>query len=39
MIESLYEKIGCLRAGGIPGFAMNVDGVLSDNVIFYRVVE
>jgi acetyltransferase len=37
--EHLYEKIGYQRAGGIPGFAMNVDGVLSDNVIFYRVVE
>jgi acetyltransferase len=37
--EHLYEKIGYSRAGGIPGFAMNVDGVLTDNVIFYRLVE
>lgn len=39
LAESLYEKIGWTRAGGIPNFAMNTEGALRDNVIFYRVLE
>jgi len=34
--EFLYEKVGYIRAGSIPGFATNSSGTLKDNVIFYR---
>jgi len=35
--EGLYERIGYLRAGVIPRFAMNFDGsALIDTVVFYR---
>lgn len=31
-----YEQIGYRRAGGIPGYAMDPDGRLADNTIFYK---
>lgn len=36
--EKLYEEIGYQRVGSIPIFALNTQGVLTDNVIFYKIL-
>lgn len=37
--EKLYERVGYMRAGGIPQFAMNHDGTkLIDTVLFYKLL-
>ena len=34
--ERLYERSGWLRAGVIPGYALDPDGTPCDTVIFYK---
>lgn len=34
--ESLYEKLGYIRAGVIPQYALSANGTLDDTVILYR---
>jgi ribosomal protein S18 acetylase RimI-like enzyme len=36
--ESLYEKLGYIRAGVIPQYALSANGTLDDTVIFYRTL-
>ena len=36
--ESLYEKLGYVRAGIIPEYALSANGMLDDTVIFYRTL-
>lgn len=35
--ESLYQKLGYIKAGEIPNFARNPDGTLAPTVLYYRV--
>lgn len=36
--ERLYASMGWVRAGEVPGFALNPDGSLCDTVFFYKQV-
>jgi GNAT superfamily N-acetyltransferase len=37
--ERLYEHTGWQRAGVIPGYAYDTDGIACDTVIFYKVLQ
>jgi acetyltransferase len=36
--EPFYESLRWHRAGSIPGFALNTDGVLTPNTIYYKMI-
>lgn len=37
--RELYERLGYLYAGGIPGWALDPDGTSAKNAIFYKVLD
>ncbi len=36
--ETLYQKLGYVQAGIIPGYASNATGGLDDTVLYYRIL-